>query len=282
MRKTLCLLLALLLTYLPVNAQMDLMQRAFDLIRDQLGILSEQLTVEEEHPELDYPLYIFRQVFHPDSDGLITVQFRPDGSLHDLNAPTPNWLKELDEAFQPLRMSAVWKAADLAALKEAWAPRLVDIERMIASQEENTLSFTLKNAKALLKDIRAVEPGAISEEAARQAAEQAILALPNWNAGKLAFYPLNLSVYYVSQELQKPVYLMVFSQKSAGDVDDRAFEQFQKDYLQPLAAAFGVDDPMFAPLFVSVRVDAFTGQVQGTPAVMEMDLGMRWPLEMLD
>lgn len=283
MKKTLGLLLVLLIMYLPASAQqVDLQQRAYDIIFDQLGFRGEDLLVEEEHLEEDFPVLIFRQKHHPDSDGRVFIQFRPDGSLHDLKGPTPNWLSRLDEAFLPLKKNAVWKAADMAALKEDWAPYLQDIRHRMMSQPEETWSFTLKNAKALLADIRQIEPGAISEEDAQQTAEKAILRLDGWNADKLAFYPLQISAYYFSQELQKPVYLLIFNQKSAGQVSEREFSQFEKDYLKPLAEAFDVMDAIFAPVFVSVRVDAFTGQVQGQPTVMALELGMRWPLEMLD
>ena len=76
--------------------------------------------------------------------------------------------------------------------------------------------------------------------------------------------PCNISICYQSKEVGKPAYIFFFRQVNSGakTYADVNWETYEKMYIQPLSHLFGENQ---APQYVSVRLDAYTGELLGEP-----------------
>jgi hypothetical protein len=122
--------------------------------------------------------------------------------------------------------------------------------------------------KAFEQDIRLPAADDMAVEEALAKARSSILSLPGWTNEKLDMFNVYLQVYYVSEELGKPVYQFAFSQKKSSSKEyfDKSWEYYEARYLNPLYAQFGGDN-LTTPYFVSVRLDARTGEPIEKPFV---------------
>lgn len=166
-------------------------------------------------------------------------------------------------------MSAFKKAwpytvEELAGLVREFKPRLAELEAF----RKDWGGYYAAYRHVLDQDIRLPEEGMVKAEDARKTAEDAVLNLPNWTQERLSMFEPFAQVYYHSRELNKPVYLFIYTWKSANTKTEEEqdnpeiyskmlFDEFSKDKAEP-------------PASVSVLIDAQTGQTIGGVRIEEL------------
>lgn len=273
--RTACMLLLVCLCATSALADMDNTQAlmaAYAVIREQMDIGPGDVTLDMQHYDLQegYWTFIFDQREHPDTNGRIFIQLNADGSLHEFRAPRSTRLIALEK-----RISQVWLGRyafrgveEWAQLKAEWAQEadaLADLMREEEAQHRPEPSAQYLAAQVIGRDIRMPDAGSVPIEKARAAARDALLALPEMSEEKFAYYELRLEVHYHSQQLEKPVYQIVYAQHLR-PMTDAGFETWLREYANPLDKLFGGHE-FDAPIYMSVRVDALTGALAEPPTV---------------
>jgi hypothetical protein len=198
-------------------------------------------------------------------ENLVQVAIKPDGSIDFIQGPREYSLEELFmNQFRKVKTESpteTYTVENLAAFKQEWAPHLPQMAEEINNRERGRLNGWDYAIFALNQDICLPTEDVISIEAARKLADEYVLAMPEWTQAHLDMMERYFEIYYISQELNKPVYAFAFSQldvwnkKYNGDWD-----YYEKNYLKPLYATFGGDNSS-TPLFVTLRIDAKTGEL---------------------
>ncbi len=257
-------------------------ETVYRIIHQELRIRKEELQIRSEHFDdaEGYWTFSFQQQPHPGSDGQVFIQLKPDGTLNDLVGPRRLDEIALEEALKrDLRdPDNLRTATGMYALKQRWQDRLPALGRMAEERlrRRGTLPWFLKEYRALEADIRLPGEEMVPLSQAQETAEAAILALPGWTREKLDYFPLALAVYYHSAELGKPVYHLGFQQKRPAQGDP--WEPFERGYIKPMEALFG-DAFEKLPQYLSLRIDARTGQAAEAPVVGFLGLNHKKFLE---
>ncbi len=156
----------------------------------------------------------------------------------------------------------------LMALQVKLGPKLEGIiSRNINKENAPGQNVVLACARALQLDIHPPASGALSLEEAEAKARAAIEVTAPWSKEKLAMYPPFLAAHYVSAELGRPVWHFVFEQEDISNSArfvDKDWDYYDSVYLKPLGKLFGKNAD--TPLYVSLRLDATSGQVLGEVA----------------
>ncbi len=187
------------------------------------------------------------------------------------NAP-PEHIKAMwQEAVEAFRKAEPYTTENLLSLRAEWADRYKELKEN--TQHWGGIYDTIRNL--MEQDIRLPEEGAIGLQDAQKKAEAAVLALPGWTREKLDMYGRLAEIHYQSGELNKPVFHFIFAQKRHywPEFEGKPFEVFEKDYLKPLYALFGGEDTL-TPHYVSVRLDARTGELTEAPVVGQYQKGV--------
>jgi len=168
------------------------------------------------------------------------------------------------EAIEAYYSAQPYTLESLVRLKAEWTDRMEELKQH--TPHWSGFRKVIKNA--VEQDIRLPEEGAIALDVAWEKAEAAVLALPGWNAEKLAMFGRYAEVYYHSKEVGKPVYHLFFSQKQPfwPEFAGVAGENIGETYYKPLYDLFG-GDFLDTPRYVAVRLDAKTGELTEAPLV---------------
>ncbi|MDI9519899.1 MAG: hypothetical protein QM308_01895 [Bacillota bacterium] len=169
--------------------------------------------------------------------------------------------RRLISAFKKARPYTV---EELAGLVQEFKPRLAELEAF----RKDWGGYYAGYRHVLDQDIRLPEEGMVKAEDARKTAEEAVLSLPNWTRKRLNMFEPFAQVYYHSKELNKPVYLFIYTWKGANTKTEEEqdkpeiyskmlFDEFSKDKAAP-------------PSSVSVLIDARTGQTIGGVRIEEL------------
>ena len=287
-------LLALLLTATAQAAGLS-REKAFDIIYqtilERTGIKQDELVIEKEErdPWGDGFWYVeLRQKAYEGTTGLIKIQINPTGGVAGFKGPVPTWQADLeaqvDKTARLLRNNrAGFSIQDMAHLYQEMAPFMASLERFREEQQakDRKLSGMMQAMFAFKQPMGLPGPEAVLEEAALKAARAAILNMEEWTQERLDKFPLFISVYYQSQQQGKAIYQFIFSRQGTqppGDAGETAWEAYEKGYLKDLAALYGGDE-MKAPRFVSVKLDAGTGEPVEAPYTSYYGPGYEGDLE---
>lgn len=198
-----------------------------------------------------------------ETDGLYLVDMLPDGSLLALGKPRTMPLQERIQRSLWDLMPLPYTTEGLMKLRKKWLPVLPDViaeEAQYSSKPHGSVAMV--NARALSQDIRMPAADALGLEEAQARAEQHILATAPWTRERLDQYECYLAAHYGSRELGKPVWHFIYSMQSTLQTPrfrGRDWKEYERVYLKPLYALFGGE--LDAPLYVSVRMDAFSGEL---------------------
>ena len=262
----------------------EALEQVYGIILERLAVPASGLETNMEHfDDRDgYWTFIFQEKLHPGTDGVIFIQLNPDGSLSELREPRSLHDLALQEALaqalgDPETLTSV---QGMYQLKKSWEADLPRLKRLMEKEKERgrPLSRLLLEAQALFADIRLPEAGMIGPEAALAGAEKALLALPGWTSEKLSFFSLTLAVYYHSEELERTVYHFVFGLRRPGESED--WDQFEDSYIRPMDALFGGSFETL-PQYLSLRLDAATGQAAEAPVIGILSPEYRTALELI-
>lgn len=182
-------------------------------------------------------------------------------------APPPdaqNLLQELIDEFFARQPFALEELVDLQAV---WRPR---VEKMkIYNLDDGGMVRVFINLTEM--GLRVPAEGDLPLEDARAKAREAALALPGWTEEKLSALEPYAEVLYHSKDWGKDVYQFFFSRRPRPDpgttTDESAWDAHEQEYLKPLYAMFGGENTK-TPLYVSVRLDAGTGELIEAPQVV--------------
>lgn len=288
------LLLALLLTATAQAAGLS-REKAFEIIYqtilERTGIKQDELVIEKEErdPWGDGFWYVdLRQKEYEGSTGLIQIQINPTGGVAGFKGPIPTWQADLEaQVDKTARLLSNnregFSVKDMAALYQEMAPFMEPLERFREDQQakDRKLSGMMQAMFAFKQHMSLPGPEAVPEEEALQAARAAILNTQEWTQERLDKFPLFISVYYQSQEQGKAIYQFIFSRQGSQPPEgasETAWEAYEKGYLTDLAALYGGDD-MKAPRFVSVKLDAHTGEPVEAPYTSHYGPGFEGDLE---
>lgn len=278
-RLALCLLAAcMILSLSTMLAALDSTQAlmaAYALTREKLRLEPTDVTIDTQHHDQATGLwtFIFRQKVHPDTNGQIFIQLNADGSVHEFRAPRSNQEIELEEqmriqwAGRPSYAYDFRGVAEWAQLKADWMEKLPLLEQYVVKANESRpqLPYGWRLVEVLYTDIRLPDADAIPIEEARRTAVEAVLTLPEFDQEKLDQYEPRMEIYYHSKELNKPVYQFAYAQQLSPNTDAE-FDRWLRTYMDPLDAMFGGGE-FAAPMYVSVRIDARTGDLAEAPNV---------------
>ncbi len=159
----------------------------------------------------------------------------------------------------------------LYQLKMEWLPYMDEINVIVnALKAKGKLpQYTpiMSHVNTLEKTLMPTSEDITADEAL-QIARDSILLLEGWSEEQLDMFVEYLQIYYHSEELDRDIYQFAFTQKSCFSKEyyDYTYEYFEKDYCTPLYALFGGDNAS-TPYYVSIRIDAKTGEVAETPWV---------------
>lgn len=198
-----------------------------------------------------------------ETDGLYLVDMHPDGSLKAFRKPLmmPPQRRIQQDLWDLLPLP--YTTEGLMKLREKWLPVLPNViaeEAQHSSEPDRRVAMI--NARALSQDIRMPAADALSLTEAQLRAEQHILAAAPWTRGRLDQYECYLAAHYGSRELGKPVWHFIYSMQSTLRTPrfrGRDWKEYERVYLKPLYALFGGE--LDAPLYVSVRMDAVSGEL---------------------
>lgn len=276
----LCLALSLLLAFAAQAAGLS-REKAFQIIyatiKERSGIPEEDLVVEKEERDKwgdGWWFVSLRQKEHQGTTGLIEIQINPEGGVGGYAGPLPLWQAALQEQVEKtarqLRVNrAGFSIADMAALSQEMAPYMDSLKQLQTEQEAKgrKLSGIQQAMFAFLQPMSLPGPDAMPEAPALEAAKSAILKTQDWTPERLALFPLYMAMHYQSQAQGKAIYQFIFSQEGTQPTDgasETAWEAYEKGYRKDLAALYG-GDAWSAPRFVSVKLDAATGQLVEPP-----------------
>ena len=265
--KRLILIAAALLCLLPVFTGLALSEQearavALQAIVSQYGMAEKDLVYEQTGRYEDSPdvlVVLYHRGHDPHNDGSYQVRLGPDGSVKEIIPPRE--MHSGEQLRQDFKTPPYFtgRMMELQAKWQELLPRFLSGELGGDAPESPVDLRAAALARALSQEIRLPGAEALTEEAARTLAEQAILKSPPWTPAQLAEYPLYLSVHYRSAELGQPVWQFIFSRKSPASPEftQKPESWYEKNYLEPLVKSFGGNPN--TPLFVSVRLDATTG-----------------------
>ena len=262
----------------------EALEQVYEIILERLAVPGSGLETNMEHfDDRDgYWTFIFQEKTHPETDGVIFIQLNPDGSLGELIEPRSLADLALQEALtQALNDPEILASVQgMYQLKKRWEADLPQLEQLTESEKERgrPLPRLLLEAQALFADIRLPEAGMMGPEAALAVAEKVLLALPGWTSEKLSFFSLTLAVYYHSEELERTVYHFVFGLRRPGESED--WDQFEDSYIRPMEALFGGSFETL-PQYLSLRLDAATGQAAEAPVIGILSPEYRTALELI-
>lgn len=260
-------ILAALLCLLPVFTGLALSEQearelALQAIVSQYGMAEKDLVYEQTGRYEDSPdvlAVVYHRGHDPHNDGTYQVRLGLDGSVIDITPPREY---HPGERLREDLKTPPYDTGRMMALQAKWQellPRFLSGELGGDAPESPVDLRAAALARALSQEISLPGAEALTEDAARVLAEQAILNSPPWTPAQLAAYPLYLSVHYRSSELGQPVWQFIFSRKSPTSPEFARQPEgwYEKNYLAPLVKSFGGSPN--TPLFVSVRLDATTG-----------------------
>lgn len=172
---------------------------------------------------------------------------------------------KLDQAFiSAFKAGRPYTVEGLAGLVKEFKPRLAELEAI----RKDWGGYYAGYRHVLYQDIRLPDEGMVKAEEARKTAENAVLSLPGWTRERLNMFEPFAQVFYHSAKLNKPVYLFIYSWKSANTMT----EEEQEDpgiYTKMLFDEFSRTNST-PPGSVSVLIDAKTGEPLGGVRVEEL------------
>lgn len=182
--------------------------------------------------------------------------------------PRPPEAEDLFQGMiQEYHQAAPFTTPKLMELQKAWAPKMEKLKPFKWSTRGMMGVF----ANLMAQELRLPAEGDLPMDKALERAREAVLVQPGWTREKLDMYELYAQVSYQSKELGKPVYQFFFNRHNVSDprYDDPkdSWAKYERDYLNPLYALFGGDNAS-TPLYVSVRVDAVTGEPTDDPQIV--------------
>ncbi len=182
-------------------------------------------------------------------------------------APPPEAEDLFQGMIQEYHQAAPFTTPKLMELQKAWAPKMEKLKPFKWSTRGMMGVF----ANLMAQELRLPAEGDLPMDKALERAREAVLVQPGWTREKLDMYELYAQVSYQSKELGKPVYQFFFNRHNVSDprYDDPkdSWAKYERDYLNPLYALFGGDNAS-TPLYVSVRVDAVTGEPTDDPQIV--------------
>lgn len=267
--RTLALLLACLLLPLAALAAINATsgrELAYRFILEQHGVSADELNFYQSARDGDKQSWRFSFLLkekQEETDGLFIVDLYNDGSLKELTPPRVMHLDErLRRDFNDAR-PLPYTNESLLKLKEKWAPHLPGMLSELKAQHPDVYeqSGEYASIRALSQDYREPAPGALGLEQVEALAVQAILDSPPWTAERFAFFVPWLAAHYVSGELGIPVWHFIYHDERSNSprFAGKSNEAYEREYWQPLIQAFGGQEN--TPLYVSLRLDASTGEV---------------------
>lgn len=272
MRKAFLLFLALCL--LPLFVSADITRQEAEEMALQYFLEKEQIKKEDLKPyktlfsaeQQDWYVGFLPVLRQENTEGVYFVILDKQGGLKELVtprllSPSQQLLRDVNQQFDGLVDTQV-----LLALKEKWSPQFAAILKAEDERERQSDAryHRVKNIVwALSQGIRLPVEGEISQEEALKSAQEIIANTPPFSKEKLAYYTPMIAAHYVSNQLHQPVWYLLFQRESAskGRFSNQSWEVYEKDYLKPLEKLFsGAEN---TPLFVCLRLDAKTGELQG-------------------
>lgn len=257
--KKLALALALIICLIPMIAfaktsEEEALEKAYQHLLEQQGVAREALNPYQSGYDKNGKSWRFSFLLkekQEETDNLYVVVFRDDGSLMEMI--TPRQLNPVERFNRDGFEARPYTTASLMAMKQKWGDQLEQLMAEVArksSYPSQDQDYKLNLMRALTLDIRPADAGALSQDEARKKAEAAILTTAPWSDEKLAKYVPQAAFHYVSRELGKPVWHFIY------DLDAAWLDQYAQ-----VARLFGGQEKM--PIYVSVRVDAFTEALMG-------------------
>lgn len=255
-------------------------EKAFEIIYqtilERTGIKPEELIIEQEERDKwgdGWWIVKLRQKEYEGTTGLIAIEINPTGGVAGFKGPIPTWQAELeaqvDKVVRLIRSNRDgFSIGDMAALSQEMAPFMDSLQRLKEEYQarDRKLSGMQQAMFAFKQQMSLPGPEAVPEDQALKAAKAAILNTEEWTKERFAKYPLLMAIYYQSQEQGKAIYQFIFSQqgKPPDGASEAAWEAYEKGYRKDLAALYGGDE-WSAPRFVSVKLDALTGEPVEAP-----------------
>lgn len=271
-RRILCLLLALLI--LPAAGAGAAVSRdkareaAYAALLKEMFLSASDVTPGQEgQMENGNPVFYFIMKNHSrDNDGLLGVEISRSGALVSISGPNPVYLDQQIRRQMSALMDDYLSMEEAYQLRQDWLGELPAIERelkQLSQQESHKESYASQYLYAMLQEILLPDSDMLNPSRGLELARQSVTALPGWSEQKLDMYRLYSEICYLSREMQKPAYLYVFSRKYQSDSEYQQLsnESYERLYWDPLKKMFGG----LPPEYVSVRLDACTGRIEGEP-----------------
>lgn len=256
-------ILSVTYTYAATND--DLKGLMYQYCEEQLGYTKDALELYNfvQKTEGGWAFSLKVKDADPTTNGLVIGEMAEDGQLVSLEGPTSiSVFEQLREAL----LSSERSYEAMYQLKLEWEPKLDQLsDDDLAELNLEWLAKLWPFIPLLHHDIRLPADGDISYEEAQANAEKAILALPEWTQEMLDCMAIRLVVYHVPENSSTPVYQFVYGLASSVHVYDY-------HYGEPAISESTYDklseneDRVFGdvePCFVSVRINAQTGEVAG-------------------
>lgn len=195
-------------------------------------------------------------------EGYASVFLKQDGSVVRIQDPrdedlTRRFWAEVNQV-KPVRPER------LQQVVQAWQPHQADFQRILAQhQAEGQQGGMVSVLTALSQELLLPASGMLSPDQALEKAQAVLLARTGWTREQAEALPLSFQALYQSRELQKPCYFISYNRTMI-------FEQYKDEKTgDAYDAALAAQDALFGgdwrktPSFVSMRLDAVTGALEG-------------------
>lgn len=256
--------LCLLLSFSQAQAAMkenEAREKAYAVLKERHELFPDDLDYNQSHYDKhtgDWTFSFTRKVHPETDDGLAVVVLKRNGTLKEMRGPNEISLGQLiNYAYHLLEYEEVTMES-FYLFRQEWISRL---DELMPWKEK---FYTADYIYALEQEILLPKPDMLEWEAALELAKQSVLSMPGWTQEKLDMLPCDISICYQSKEVGKPTYIFFLRQVNSGakTYADVKWETYEEMYIQPLSHLFGENQ---APQYVSVRLDAYTGELLGEP-----------------
>ncbi|MEG1194317.1 MAG: hypothetical protein RSE58_01925 [Clostridia bacterium] len=252
-----------------------------------IAIVNEAL--EKEHSILPSTLRLHQQIYDAsaqkwtlsyllidnpgDTDGLYLVEVSAGNTVTLVKEPTLLGIDEqLMSSYQNTPNYTIEAMFDL---KKQWEPYLPQLNEILdAQQKEGRRSEFLRMCMNLVEsDIQLPSQEHVSIDMARKVCVTTMMDSLAWTQEMVDQYVLFAELFYHSKELNKPVYHLIYKQQSAFSQRyyDAPYAEYEKQYLKPLEQLFR-DHGLEAPLYISIRMDAYSGELAQEPYIQYIPL----------
>lgn len=263
-------LAALLVTPLMAGADLEKgRQISYDILKKEAGLAPEDVTpYQSAGNKKEGYAYSYIQKNHPKTnDGCWVVWLNGDLSFRELCQPNPVDAVQRIREFFPRGTDHRVTAREVYEFVQTEREDFEELQMLAQTEREGfrhgaRMLLTLFDNEILNPTEQMLPIAHIKAKA-----DEGILALPGWTQEKLDMYPFCVDVCYQSPTYNRPVYLLLYKQRSSDDAQfaGRSYEYYERVYDQVLDKMFG--GSINTPLKVVVILDAMTGEVLGEPTM---------------